>query len=75
MTLKLSKEDAPGDYSAIGLFKTRKEVDAWYNSAQRAGKENPFWLTYVDTVIGKRYVLFWKKQKNSKKSGKGFVGG
>ena len=75
MTLTLSKEDAPGDYSAIGLFKTRKEAEKWHDAAIKAGKKNPFWLTVSNTVIGKRYILFWKKQKNAKKSGKGFVGG
>lgn len=75
MALKLSKEDAPGDYAAIGLFKTRKEAEDWYNSALKAGSKNPFQLTVSNTVIGKRYILWWQKQKNAKKSGKGFKGG
>ena len=75
MTLKVSKEDAPIGFSPIGLFKTWKEVNAWYNAAQKAGETCPFWLTHIDSELGKRYILFWKKQKNAKKCGKGFKGG
>jgi len=75
MTLTVSKGEAPMGYSFIGFFKTKAEAEAWHDAALKAGKTNPFWLTHVDTVIGKRYILFWKKQKNAKKSGKGFKGG
>ncbi len=72
MTLKLSKEDAPMGYSFIGFFETRPEVDAWYNSAIKAGKKYPFYLTMYGEGVEKRFVLFWKKPKNAKKCGKGF---
>jgi hypothetical protein len=71
MTLKLSKEEAPMGYSFIGLFKTQAEAEKWHAVAIKAGKKNPFWLNYD----GEYYILFWKKQKNSKKCGKGFKGG
>jgi hypothetical protein len=75
MTLKLSKEEAPMGYSIIGWFNTRKEAEAWYNAARKAGKNYPFWMTYQQFLDKKMYHLYWMKAKNTKKCGKGFKGG
>jgi hypothetical protein len=70
--LKLSKDEPPSGYSYIGHFKTFMEANNWYLQAKKAKKDYPFHCQAKQYDDGKQFILWWKKPKSSKMTGKGW---